>query len=265
MKKQMKNMLAVVSVLAVAGSASAALWTGGAVDGGHWGTPGNWDTGVPVAGEATTIDTVGAVIHQDGGDTPSLGATEINNGTVYTWNALQVGPDLAIGRTGTGAINVPGGSGTFDGWTSVASWGLNLAEGGGNGTLINDGGTVRSYGGWFNVAAWGGTAHIQLNDGYLRYDGSQFHIGTGGTIDLVDGKLAVAGDLTNDATWGDIIGGWVFSGNITGYGGTGTVVYDYDVTNPGYTTVWAVPEPATFGLVGLMGGGLLWVRKRFTI
>ena len=30
-------------------------------------------------------------------------------------------------------------------------------------------------------------------------------------------------------------------------------------------TIDAIPEPATFGLFALMGGGLVWMRKRFTI
>jgi len=32
-----------------------------------------------------------------------------------------------------------------------------------------------------------------------------------------------------------------------------------------FDNVEAIPEPATMGLFGLMGGGLLWVRKRFKI
>ncbi len=37
---------------------------------------------------------------------------------------------------------------------------------------------------------------------------------------------------------GAVLGG-IDANQITAFGGTGTVMYDYDVTNPGITTVWA--------------------------
>ena len=39
------------------------------------------------------------------------------------------------------------------------------------------------------------------------------------------------------------------------------IVYDYNITNPGYTTVWAVPEPASLALCGF-GSLLLLMRRR---
>ncbi|MHC4212100.1 MAG: LamG domain-containing protein [Planctomycetota bacterium] len=47
-----------------------------------------------------------------------------------------------------------------------------------------------------------------------------------------DGKLILDGDVT-----GDVVG-WVLSGNITAYGGSGTVESDYNVTTTGKTTIW---------------------------
>ncbi|RKX34512.1 MAG: hypothetical protein DRP64_20010, partial [Verrucomicrobia bacterium] len=39
----------------------------------------------------------------------------------------------------------------------------------------------------------------------------------------------------------------------------GVWIDDVDVT------ITPIPEPATLGLFGLIGGSMLWIRKRFTI
>ena len=98
----MKNMLAVASALAVAGSASAAsIWTGG-VDN-EWDTAGNWDT-APTAWsyQPVTIDTVGAVVNKAAGnDAPGQGDINVVNG------ALNVSGHIGGGmmRVGQGAGN----------------------------------------------------------------------------------------------------------------------------------------------------------------
>ena len=43
-----------------------------------------------------------------------------------------------------------------------------------------------------------------------------------------------------------------------------SIVASYDAGND-WTEFNVIPEPATFGLVALLGGGMLWIRKRFTI
>jgi hypothetical protein len=30
-------------------------------------------------------------------------------------------------------------------------------------------------------------------------------------------------------------------------------------------SITAIPEPATLGMVAMLGGGILWIRKRFMI
>ena len=48
---------------------------------------------------------------------------------------------------------------------------------------------------------------------------------------------------------------YVAAGRVTAYGGTGTVYYDFDVTNPGKTTVWAEPASVNPGTGDIDGDG----------
>jgi len=261
MKKTMKNMLAVLSVLAVAGSASASIWSGAVDD--DWDTVGNWDA-APVPGSAVTIDTVGAVVNKyAGNDATGLGTMAVDNGDLNIYGAIAGGSQtIGNGVGDVGTITVMSGDGSFGGWNSLATWDFTLADGGGNGTLVNNGGTIHAYGNWFNVAAWGGTALVQLNAGHLIVEGSELHVGAGGVIDLAGGTFAIAGSRLGD------LAGLIDSGGLTSYGnnyaGNYAAGFAWDeVTNPGYTTITAIPEPATLSMVALLGGGMLWIRKRF--
>jgi len=75
-----------------------------------------------------------------------------------------------------------------------------------------------------------------------------------GYIDITGGALVIDGDVTAD------INNWVGLGQIVAGGGAGNVTATFDGSK---TTV--IPEPATLGLVALMGGGMLFIRKRFMI
>jgi hypothetical protein len=78
--------------------------------------------------------------------------------------------------------------------------------------------------------------HIQLDGGLMTTGG--FIIGNEGTVDLNGGSLVVEGDVTAE------IDGYVKQGKITSGNGTiAAVRMDYNVTNPGKTTVSSAGLP----------------------
>ena len=85
---------------------------------------------------------------------------------------------------------------------------------------------------------------------------------TGGLWVLMDGVTVDAAHAVSDASWAPK--SVDFTATSTSHrlrffhsGGWDTMTH--------VDAVSVVPEPATMGLFGLLGGGLLWVRKRFTI
>jgi hypothetical protein len=84
--------------------------------------------------------------------------------------------------------------------------------------------------------------------------------GSGGMMDIRAGTLVLNGNQM------DYVLDLITAGLLTAYGtnGSGPDIqwqYDYNVRNPGKTTVSAIPEPATIILLGL-GGLVLRHRKR---
>ena len=254
-------LISLVLVLSLAGSAHADLWTDGNGTG-IWNDDLNWDTGAVPAGTNVVIDSLPGPSVQAAGMTahyinlgdditgaPSTSGLTIDGGDLSSFY-LNIGH--SAGQTGTVTIN----SGAMSAqWVNVGRFGT--------GTLTMNGGTFTGTGGiWLASNSATEPGHIQLNDGTVNAGSSGFWMGDSGapaTMDIEAGTLIV--DTDYEAT----IQGFIDNGWITAYGGAGTLQLDYDSTNPGQTTLSAVPEPGTIALLGCAGLALLlrgWRRKR---
>ncbi len=84
--------------------------------------------------------------------------------------------------------------------------------------------------------------HIQLNGGTLTADRLEIDRGT---VDLTQGTILLRTDQSAD------VGRWLADGNLTAFGGSGEMEYDWNVRNPDRLTVTAnalVVPPAEFPL-----------------
>ncbi len=258
----MKKLLVIAALAGLTGSAMAdATWTGNASDG-EWDTIGNWNA-IAVAG-VVTIDDASAVVHKAAGNDANVGDIFLKNGALNLSGHIGGGM-MRIGQEeGTsGDVTVLSGDGTFAGWQNLSTWGFSLGEWSElASTFNNNGGTAKLAvdGAWFVVGA---NATMNLNGGYTIVDAPQSQFILNGVIDLAGGALAIKGDVLTEAA------GWILAQNMTSYGQTADAsdytekfAFDYDTTNAGYTTIAAIPEPSTLGMVTLLGGGMIWIRKR---
>ena len=201
----------------------------------RWDNAANWDLGVPDTADkagirhsipdgpiidSSTAAVANVVVCGDWGHTDVM---DITGGTLTT-NGWFI---LGYGASDDGTFNVSGGTTTVGSHMDVGRAGA--------GHMNMTGGTVTVPNGAFGIATQtGGSGHVQLDDGTISC--GSISILTGGSMDITGGTLIIVGNQTADVI------GFVNTGKMTAYGGTGTVVYDYGATNPGKTTVTASPD-----------------------
>lgn len=239
--------------------------------GGPGGLPGTADTArcnwasniVTLANEAPVIrrfqlgvDQSGQLVVNAGGKLTTTGganSTVGNNNnigivgrlTVNTGGEVTVTNVLFVGASATGILTVDGGT------VLVTShlWGGSGAIGVGTIYITNGGSlTVRGNIGLGTVNASipsGGNCSLFVQDGGLlslnEMNAMTYGLGTGGSIQS-GSKLDVSGSgvVTLPGNYVSTISGFTNASRITAYGGTGTVGIDYNNTNVGKTTLFAI-------------------------
>jgi len=274
-----KKLLILLLVLGVASMASAVgVTTTWKITGTQdWLTATNWSAGLPT--------------NETGNSTTLYASTSQANGPIINGAgaaALAVRLGGAGGPLGTTAhMTMQGGDLTVGDFLLVAP--DSTTGGGRNGMLHMDGGTINMLTGQGRLGIGNGndanptgsqniTGTLEMTDGVINAKymviGANLTKGivdiSGGTIDLLTdfvmrpnalnpnvpsltisgtGKILVTGDL---------------SARVLGYQSNGwindEVLIDYNISNPGRTTLYIIPEPATICLFGI--GVLSLIRRK---
>ena len=205
-------------------------------------------------------------------DVVGNGLLTLNNAAITLSSNLEVGTRDNTGTTGaSGDVVVNGGtlnanqiilgkSSGFDGTitlnngaaVTVNNFKLALS-GSAVGTLNLNSGSLTVNNGWSGT----GTGYIDIAEGTVLIANK-----TDIAFKFVDmaalGNLTVSGGLTDASAFA---GYTQDAGSFTGTGGT--AYWGHDGTGTALWSVAAIPEPATLSMVAALGGGILFIRRRF--
>jgi len=245
MSQKMTCLVSLILLLVLSQSASAQiLWDDGGGD--HlWSTADNWNpNGVPGSLDSASIDQpddTHCVVQE--GIEAVCETLRVGNGGVPT-NLDITGGSLTAGGAYIG-VDSPGGHGTLNmsgGLFSTGDVHIGLA---GTGTLNMTGGVIELSNNLI-VPGGTGTGTVNLRGGTIYADDLRL-TSESGLVNVGAGMLVLNGDDT-EALQTFINDGWLVA-----YEGQGTLHMDYDVTNPGKTTVTAAallaPTPADGAIV----------------
>ena len=253
-------LLSIAFALVVAGNALAGggLWQGNLGNGTAWDTAASWERGVPtlLPGDATYVTYAGSGETEGPVIDSSINAESFNlilgwdsftpsqNDTVtmtMIGGSLKVATDFWIGKDDAPHDDFFDGPGIFDISDGTVTVGATSGMGhlvvgqGAEGTVNQVGGSISAWRfvlDWFNEAdpavgrynLHGGTLEVTDNEAPL-------HFRTNGSMDITEGTMLLASDHAGT------VGNLIASNQITAYGGAGTVIWDYDLTHAGMTTV----------------------------
>ena len=239
-------------------------------------------------------DTASATVNIGGGaislsDSLHVGQGVDNTGELnLSSGSLQVTADWAyIGVSGTGALNQTGGA------LSLQRVGIGYYSGS-DGTVSVSGGSFTAsnyiygrYGDSLFVVDGSGATEIEVNAVIFNNDSDtlRFNLDAGGStrMDASGDYNGLGINLQNSTVEIDAIAG--FNGTVgstydlmwtaSGFDTTGLTLsnlcgteFDWDIVSKDGGEVFQVtviPEPGTLGLVVAMGGGLLFIRRKFMI
>ena len=238
--------------------AAATRWFyGGGDSSGLWKTAGEWYGGVPTIADIANINTAGITCIIDSSHT---GGDAAVCDTLYLSHWTEEGPGVCY-------LDMTGGSLTVAGNMEMGTW----ASQSDKGQLDISGGTISVLEDLYVGSKWasssaGGEGIINITGGTIDVSGAlkvpSGAAGTSGTVNLDAGTIEAgsiamdanglldieAGTLIIDGNVTSTINGYVTNGYITAYDGTGTVNVDYNVTNPGQTTVTATASTDVTGV-----------------
>ncbi|GEM_PF-4225168 len=202
------------------------------------------------------------------------GRMDVTNGTIDQWHNIFIGHSGG----GTGEINIDGSDTDWEyqrlvigdeaGTTGVLNMsdGLfrstgsaaNVVGGGGNATLNMSGGTI-DFNQILRIGIGGDDGNVNLDGGLIIGRGEEgtedaIDMGDNAIVNITDGELRLAGD------WQDDVGDWVSAEKMSGFGvfSMDNIIVDYDGD---FTSITAIPEPATIALLGL-GSSLVMLKRR---
>ncbi len=245
----MKNsnvVLVLLVLLSLAGNAvvSAAdnIWTNG-TGSGLWNDPNNWALGyVPVYGEdgvdVQFIQSLpGPVVRTPGMEANQLRLRNKESALTIDGGTLAVGGASLLGNTKkrTATVTVNSGTLEFADSASLPRWGT--------GILNMNGGDFIAAKLKVGTNSYGKKGYINLYGGVIAVTTNEFVLGNNlCKMDVTGGTLIVHADVVYK------LQSYINKGRITSCDGRGRLYLDYDITNPGKTTLtgchFLKPNPA---------------------